>query len=212
MIFIVYTANQEDNEALLNQANDLTYKKYSFSERQRYHKSVFDNKRGNIVTSEQTCRPISRLLANETLYVVGHGNRDAPALSGFDPKELSNLLQGCGLNPRIKHLKIKLICCHSGHKPHVMMPSFAQMFYFELLKVVHPLDLAHREKEGSLFTVKAPKHVIGFRIFDGKAIGLKPEQYAGYQRIKEASQSQLEDWDWLNENASPLSKTDYQIL
>lgn len=210
MIFLVYTANQVDNEALLKQANDLTHKKYTFLERKIYRKSLFESKRGDIVTTDDKSKPISKLKAYETLYVVGHGDRDNPVLSGLSPKKLADLLQSHGLNPRIKHLKINLVCCHSGHKPNMMTPSFAQLFYSELLNEIHELDRHNMEKEGSLFTVKAPKHVIGFRLYDGKTVGLKPEDYPGYQHTKEQSPSQLNEW--INKNTTELSKTDFQLL
>lgn len=210
MIFLVYTANQVDNKALLKQANDLTHKKYTALERKIYHKSMFESKRGDIVTSDDKSKSISKLKANETLYVVGHGDRDNPVLSGLSPKELADLLQSHGLNSRIKHLKINLVCCHNGHKSNMMTPSFAQLFYSVLLNGIHELDRHHMEKEGSLFTVKAPKHVIGFKLFDGKTVGLKPKDYPVYQHIKEQSPSQLNEW--LNQNTSELSKTDFQLL
>ena len=162
IIFLVYANDPNYNVALAKQAQDLTRKKYTFTERQLYGKSPLDNKRGKMVSTNDTSKPLSKLKASETLYVIGHEDRDAPELSGLNPKELAYLLQSYGLNPCTKRLKIKLVCCHSGHAPRTMEPSFAQQFYFELSKGTHETDRHSMGKEGSLFTVKAPKHVIGY--------------------------------------------------
>ena len=61
-----------------------------------------------------------------------------------------------------------------------------------LLKDIHPMERYHMEKEGSTLSLKAPKHVIGFRKTDGKEIGLKPRDYDAYQRIKDESPEQLD--------------------
>ena len=210
MIFVVYTADKLDNEILLKQSADLTHKKYTFFERRTFHKSLFDSKRGAIVTTEDNNKAISKLKSNEILYVVGHGDRVNQTLSGLNAQKLADLLQAHGLNPRIKHLKIRLVCCHSGHKPNMITPSFAELFHSALLKEIHELDRYHMQKEGSLLKVKAPKHVIGFRRCDGKAVGIKPKDYEVYQQIKEQSPAQLDEW--INKNTSELSETDFQLF
>lgn len=209
MIFVVYTANEVDNKILLKQSKDLTNKKYTFLERKTYNKSLSENKRGDIVTTDDKNKPLSRLKSNETLYIVGHGDRANPKLSDLSPKELADLVQAYGLNPRIKHLKISLVCCHSGHQINISTPSYAQQFYSALLNEIHEIHRHHMDKENSLLRVKAPKHVIGFGLF-GKAVGLKPEQYQEYDKIKKQSPSQLDEW--LHQNKSELSKTDFNYF
>ena len=210
MIFLVNTSNKADNKVLLQQADDLTHKKYSLFERRKLHKSALDSKRGDIITTDDKCKPIAKLKPNETLYVVGHGDRENPVLSELNPQQLANLLQAYGLNPRTKHLKIILVCCHSGHKLNMLKPSFGELFYSALINEIHELDRHHMKKEGSLLTVKAPKHVIGFRRVDGKAVGVKVKDFQAYEQTKEQFPDQLDEW--VEQNASELSKTDFQLL
>jgi hypothetical protein len=88
-------------------------------------------KKGKIVTTEDSSKPISKY--EETLYIVSHGDRENHELSSLRPEKLADIVQEYGLNPRIKHLKIHLVCCHSGHKINMLIPSFAQRFYSALL-------------------------------------------------------------------------------
>ena len=210
MIFIICTGNKIDNEALVKQAADLTRKKFSFFERRTYYKSLSDSKRGEIFTSIDTTRPISRLKPDETLYVVGHGDPDVPRLSGLKPRDLADLLKSHGLNPNTRNLKINLVCCHSGHKTNRLSLSYAEQLYFILLDSIHELVRHHMEKEGSLLKLKAPKNLIGFRQTDGKAIGIKPKDYEAYRYTEAHSPDQLDNW--LKEHVTELSSIDYQLL
>ena len=200
-----------ENAALYSQAQDLTIsRQLTFFGSQSSGSHFRSNPRGSIFTTEDSTKPILNLKPNETLYVVGHGNRETPFLSGYNPHELADILRYHGLCPGIKNLKIQLVCCHSGHKPDRFTLSFAEELYFMLLKDIHPMERYHMEKEGSTLSLKAPKHVIGFRKTDGKEIGLKPRDYDAYQRIKDESPEQLDVW--LNQQADELTAEDFQCL
>ena len=211
MIFVVCTGSEIDNEALVNQAESLKSKKFSFFERKKYNKTLDDSKRGDIFTSLDKTRPIARLKSNEKLYIVGHsGGRDNPLLSGLKPIELANLLLSHGLVPATRGLRINLVCCHSGYKCSPFSLSYAEQLHSILLNSIHELLRHHMEKEQSIFTLKAPQNLIGFRSFDGKAIGIKPEDYEAYHYIEEHSPDELDTW--LKEHVIELPSTHYQRL
>ena len=210
MIFLVYVDNEIDNHELLKQSAALTCKKFNFFERRTYGRSLEESKRGKIFTTKDSMRPISHLQSNETLYVVGHGDREKTLLSGLSPLELADLLQSHGLNLHTKYLKIHLVCCHSGHKKSGLHLSFAEQLYLILLGTINPLDKHHMEKEGSLLRMKAPKNLIGFRPQDGIAIGIKPKDYEEYQQTKAQSPTQLDEW--LKEHVTALSCSDFQLI
>jgi len=52
-----------------------------------------------------------------------------------------------------------------------------------LLEKLPEIELHHREKEGSLPIVKAPKDVIGHRKYDGNAVGIKKATMRPIQSI-----------------------------
>ena len=211
MIFVVCTESKIDNHELVKQAMNLTRKKFNFFERQTYMKALDDSKRGEIFTSLDTTRPLARLKPNEKLYVVGHGGgRDNPLLSGLKPMELANLLISHGLMPSTRGLRINLVCCHSGYKRSALRLSYAEQLYSILYNSIHELDRHHLEKEESLFKIKAPQSLIGFRSFDGKAIGIKSEDYDTYHHVKEHVPDKLDTW--LKEHVIELSGTHYQRL
>lgn len=206
MIFLVYSPNRDDNHQLQQEAWNVGRKK----NRLKSQTSVLAPRffvRGKVVKSNDCGRPLRQLRSDEALYIVGHGQRECGSLSGYTADALLELLVDKGLCPHTKRLNIKLVCCHSGHKPNYKTLSYAEELYQTLVSRLHVYEQRHREKEGSLPRITAPKHVIGFNSM-GDAIGLKPEQYHAYARAKRSSTVSVSDW--LKRHAVPLEPSDFQ--
>jgi len=207
MIFLVLTSDKVYNDTLQLEALSLTRERHTYTDTLRFINGPVPRK-GEIVDSLQSDKPLSRLRFGETLYVVGHGAKDSLTLSELDPKQLLNHLLASGLKPFLKNLDIVLVSCHAGNKENNLERSFAETFYDLLLDTIPEIEVHHREKEGSLPSVKAPKHIIGFREYDGKAVGIKSIHYETYAKEKKSNTLDT----WLPKHTNLLREDDFQII
>ena len=209
MFYIVYTEDPTYNAQLKMEAISVAFK-LNHRRRNKQFSSTYCQNKHKIVTSKQTDAPLAAVSSTETLYIVGHGTRKNTTLSDLNPEELFEHLVLSGLNVFKKNLNIFLISCHTGHKSTPLNPSYAESLYNLILKRLPELERHHREKEQSLPTIKAPKHIIGFRDIDGQAVGIKKADYQHYD-IKRNSQSPLFA-AWLEQNTHLLSVEDFQTI
>ena len=196
MIFFVYTADAYHNMRLKHQARAIQTR----LNRTEKHQLAYPSKEDY---------PLKTLKPGETLYIIGHGNKDNPSLSGLSVKQLYNLLIENGLNIHLKSLRLFLICCHAGFKPSKLEYSYSEKLYQLITNNLSDLELHHRYKEETLPKVVAPKHVIRLTAADPNYMGIPQEQYTEYETIRSVAPSSLDKW--LTENATPLKKYDFEF-
>ncbi len=209
MIYLVLSDNKAYNQELVMEAHFLTRVLHPYSQRLRFSCATSAEK-SKLYTTLSEGAPLSDLRLGETLYVVGHGDRETGLLSGLTPRELLESMVSSGLYTTQKHLKICLVGCHTGHKPDVFRLSFAEGLYQLLLADLPELELYHRSKEGSLPFIRAPKHILGYRTTDGLPIGIKKEDYALYASKKSEGSETFESWR--TEHTEVLEEEDFQTL
>ncbi len=152
--------------------------------------------------------PLAKLQEGDELYLVGHGDRATATVSNLSPQEVFSYLKDHGFNPYLKRLRIHLICCHTGYKANALSSSFAEQLYDCLISVLHDIEIHHRQAEGSLPIIKAPKHIIGFNFFKPEMpLGLSPIDYQAYEAVDFEDKE-----DWLKAHENPLSEEDFQIV